>query len=63
MERRLLCVAELAEYLAVSKDFVYSLTYRKQIPFVKIGRAVRFNKAAIDRWLEKSSVEADGWGR
>ena len=63
MDSRLLTVRQLAEQFNCSPDFIYSLTYARKIPFVKIGRAIRFDPRKIDRWLDENSVGGDGWGR
>jgi excisionase family DNA binding protein len=46
----LLSVEDLAEYLDVEKDWVYS--HIKEIPHFKVGRFPRFRKRDVDRWLE-----------
>src|SRR5690348_10315190 len=52
---RLMDVATLAEYLGVSRRFVYSHTAPNcphPIPHLKLGKFVRFRQAEIDRWLD-----------
>lgn len=54
MDKRLLNIKELSEYLATSKSSIYTQVCLGKIPpvcVVKIGRALRFEKAEIDRWL------------
>jgi len=56
MEKELLTVKQVAEFLKLITLAVYKLTYRKQIPFVKIGRRTkRFDRKAIETWLENST--------
>lgn len=50
---KLLKTEEVAEMLAVSPRTIRSWKYRGVIPFIKVGRAVRFNASAIARWLER----------
>ncbi len=50
----LLSIEDLAEYLGVEKDWVYS--HIKEIPHSKVGRFPRFRKAEIDKWLEGNRV-------
>jgi excisionase family DNA binding protein len=49
--RRLLTVAELAEYLRVHPTTIYRLLKREQIPGFKIGDSWRVSPEQIDRWL------------
>jgi excisionase family DNA binding protein len=57
-EDRLFDVPSLAEYLGVSKDWVYKQVAQQGIPHVKTDRLVRFRKSAIDRWLEDRTVKS-----
>jgi excisionase family DNA binding protein len=50
-------VPGLAEYLGVSKDWVYKQVAHQGIPHVKTNHLVRFRKTAIDRWLEERTVK------
>jgi len=40
---RLLTIREAAQYLAVSVSTLYGWVWQRRIPFVKIGRALRFD--------------------
>jgi excisionase family DNA binding protein len=48
-----LSVKELSEYLGISKETVYRLLDKKQIPSRRIGRLHRFYKVEIDKWMLK----------
>jgi excisionase family DNA binding protein len=37
-----------------SEGALRNLVYRRQIPFVKLGRSLRFDKKALDQFLESS---------
>lgn len=52
----LMSVEELAAYLGVSKDGIYRKTAGNEIPFVKVGRLVKFRRSEVDRWLSTRSV-------
>ena len=47
----LLTPQDLAEYLNISIETIYSWTSMKQIPYYKVGRLVRFDLDEIDKWL------------
>jgi len=42
----------------VSKDWIYKRTAGNEIPFVKVGRMIKFRRSDIDRWLAKQSTPA-----
>mgnify|MGYP001596025123 CR=1 FL=1 len=52
MEKRLLSVKELSGYLSMPTATVYTMVSLKKLPgVVRLGRALRFEKAAIDEWV------------
>lgn len=55
----LLTVDELADYLKVSPGTVYNRVSKGEIPFVKIGAAVRFRRAEVDRWVEEQAGRSE----
>lgn len=57
MERRLLGVDELAEYLGVKKFTLYSWVSQRRIPFVKCGRLTKFDLRDIDKWIETNKIK------
>jgi len=57
MDRRLLNVEELSEYIGLSTSTIYSWVSQRRIPFVKCGRLTKFDLQRIDEWIEESSVE------
>ena len=55
----LMGMAELGKYLGgVSRDWIYQRTAGNEIPFVKVGRMIKFRRLDIDRWLAKQSTPA-----
>ena len=55
--KELLTARETAKLLGLSEITIYKLTYRKQIPFVKIGRTKRFDKAKILAWIDANAYD------
>ena len=51
-----LTVEELCQLLKLKKSYIYDLTYRKKIPFIKIGRHLRFDLEEIQKWIENNKV-------
>jgi excisionase family DNA binding protein len=50
--------AKVCEHLGISERHLRDLRYRRSIPYVKVGRKVRFRGAEIEAWLEANTVEA-----
>ena len=49
---------EAVVYLRLSSvGALRNLVYRRKIPFVKLGRNLRFNREALDRFLEFSETK------
>ncbi len=48
----------LAEYLKVSTKWIYERTHLKEIPYIKIGGQLRFNRKEIDKWLQAGKIPA-----
>lgn len=48
----LLTVDQLCRRLKLKKSYVYDLTYRKRIPFKRIGRFLRFDPEEIKEWID-----------
>jgi excisionase family DNA binding protein len=56
---RLMNAKQAAAYLGrPSKASIYQLVHRGEIPFVRHGsRHLRFDRLALDRWVESETVE------
>jgi excisionase family DNA binding protein len=55
-EGRWLSVEEIAAYLGVQRDTVYKWVRLKGMPHRKVGRLVKFRKAAVDKWIESGKA-------
>ena len=53
---RLLDVQEAAEYLKTTPATLRCRVSRRQVPFVKIGRSVRFRVSDLDKWIDRQAV-------
>lgn len=49
---QLLTIEELSAYLKVSRFTIYDWVCHKKIPYIKLGRHLRFKKGPIDIWLD-----------
>lgn len=55
--RRLLNVREAAQYLGLEVDTVYKKARLREVPCVKVGRALRFDVRALERFVEQHTIE------
>ena len=55
---QLMTLREVADYLRVTEKTIYRLLRRGSIPATKVGHQWRFDKTAIDEWLQRDSVGA-----
>lgn len=54
--RVLIDIDELSARLCIAKGTLYNWVYLRRIPFVKLGRALRFDPVEIERVLRNSST-------
>jgi excisionase family DNA binding protein len=55
----LLTVKELAAALKLTEQTIQRYVLRKEIPFHKIMRAVRFRPSEIDLWIDNGGLQAN----
>ena len=55
---RLLNVREAAQYLGLEVDTIYRKARLREVPCVKVGRALRFDVKALEQFIEKHAIDA-----
>ncbi len=55
--RRLLTPEEAAAYLGLKVDTTYRKARLRELPSVKVGRALRFDVIALDRYIEQHTIK------
>lgn len=50
--KRLFTPKEVAEYLAVSPKTIYKWSFQGRVPYLKLGKTLRFDLKEIDEWLK-----------
>ena len=55
---QLVNVNEAAQFLAVSPSTLYGWVWQRRIPFVKVGRAVRFDMADLEHFISQNRIRA-----
>ena len=54
---RYLTPQQLARYLGIAIQTVYEWTSQKRVPYIKLGRLVKFDQREIDDWMKTQRVE------
>ncbi len=54
----MLNIHELSQELRISESGIYQWVSQRQIPFVKIGRSVRFDSEEIQKWIAKKKIDS-----
>ena len=57
LQEGLLTVKQVAELLNLTPWTVYQLVYKKEIPFTKIGKIIRFDRNKISDFIEENSYD------
>jgi excisionase family DNA binding protein len=52
VESRWFDVRTAAKYLCMTRHAIYHRINRCQLPFIRGGRRVRFDRDALDRWMK-----------
>jgi excisionase family DNA binding protein len=55
--KRLLNVKEAAAFLGLKVDTLYKKARLRELPSVKVGRALRFDLQALERYVEQHTIK------
>ena len=58
--RKLEDVPRCADRLGTSERHIRHLVARREIPFLRVGRLIRFDPEKVDAWLESNTVDVGG---
>ena len=61
--KSLLTIREAADFLRVSASTLYGWVWQRRIPFVKVGRALRFERCDLEKFLQANRYEARNHSR
>lgn len=53
---RLVSIQDCSVYMGLSVHTLYTMVSQRRIPFVKVGRLVKFDLALLDAWIVKRTV-------
>lgn len=54
--KQYMTIDEVTAYLGISKNTAYAWVCRRKLPFIKVGRLLRFDVEVINRWMGTHSV-------
>lgn len=54
--QRLMSVREAAAYTGLSPHTIYAMVSQRRIPYVKMGRSVKFDEAMLQAWIKQHTV-------
>jgi hypothetical protein len=62
IDRRLVDEAEAADFIGIKKQTlaVWRCTGRYDLPFVKVGRRVKYRISDLERWLSQRTATSTG---
>jgi excisionase family DNA binding protein len=58
-QKQLLDTNEAAEYLGIRKNTLYEWILQRKIPYVKVGRLVKFREDELEAWLKERSQQEE----
>jgi excisionase family DNA binding protein len=56
-KKQLLDTKEASEFLGISKNTLYEWVLQRKIPYLKVGRLVKFRQEDLEAWLKKRTQE------
>jgi len=56
---KLLTPKELSAFTSLRLSTIYSLSYKRKLPFIKLGNRLRFRQSDVERWVKQGEVFSD----
>ena len=57
MERRYFNINELSDYIGIPKGTLYVWACHKKIPYLKVGKLLKFDLREIEEWLKDKRIK------
>jgi excisionase family DNA binding protein len=54
--RRLIDIKNASTYTGLSVHTLYTMVSQRRIPYVKVGRLVKFDLALLDNWIKQQTI-------
>jgi len=58
MDKRLLSVEEVSDFLNISKSSIYTYAQKQAIPCIRLKGRLLFSQNALDTWLQTKTHDA-----
>ncbi len=55
MEKRFIGINDCAEYLGLTRGTLYVWVCHRKIPYLKMGRLVKFDLKVIEKWVKEKA--------
>jgi len=52
----LMTIQETASYTGLSVNTLYTMVSQRRIPYLKVGRLVKFDRNTVNDWLQQQTV-------
>ena len=52
---------QTSKFLGISRNTLYEWIIQKKVPYIKVGRLVKFRKADLEKWLEKKLQKVESF--
>lgn len=56
--KKLLSIEEASEFLNLKVSWLRSAVFKDKIPYLKVGRLVRFDQSDLVKWIEEKKEES-----
>jgi len=53
---QLIGIDEAAKYVGLAKQTLYTMVNQRRIPYVKVGRLLKFDLGKLDQWIHQNTV-------
>lgn len=57
MDKRYLGIEELSQYLGFTKGTLYVWVCQRRIPYLKVGKLLKFDIIEIENWLKDKRIK------
>ncbi len=55
-EQRLIGIEHVSEHLGIKVNTVYSWVNQRKIPYIKVGRLIKFDLQDINQWIAERKI-------
>jgi excisionase family DNA binding protein len=53
---QLIAIQEAAKYTGLACSTLYAMVSQRRIPYVKVGRLVKFDMEQLNKWIKQNTV-------